>query len=456
VFKLVVVCTFAMCVAGALGQTPPRLAPPIEVDGHRLAVPTPQQAAWQDLELGMFIHIAPQTWQDSERDDLSTPASAINPEKLDTEQWVRTADSMGAKYIVFVAKHEGGFCWWPTATTDYSVKSSPWRGGKGDVLKDLAASCKAHGIRLGVYLSPQDRKRGIGLGGRAKDPAAQAEYEKVFREQLTEVLSNYGEMIEVWFDGSLVFEVGDILAAHAPNAVIFQGPHATIRWVGNEDGVVPGNSWNAVSSESRDKPWGQFTAAQGDPAGDRWRPIECDARMRATWFWNTRNTKTLKSVPQLMRMYEGSVGRGAVLLLNNAPDRSGLIPEADVARSAEFGEEIRRVYGPGSAAASVSGKGREIALELSSPATIDRVVIMEEIAEGERIRKYEIDSLTGGVWTTIAKGDAVGHKRILPVSPVRTESVRLRVTESVGDPIIRELSVHRAAKDESSEPLTPR
>lgn len=446
--------TMAGALAGASGgaptptctmQGPPNLAAPIVVDGRRLAVPTASQAAWHDLELGMFIHMAPQTWQDSESDNLSTPAAAINPEKLDTEQWVSVAESMGAKYIVFVAKHEGGFCWWQTDTTDYCVKQSPWRDGKGDVVRDLAASCKARGIKLGVYLSPQDRKHGIGVGGKAKDPEAQAAYERLFRTQLTELLTNYGEMIEVWFDGSLVFDVGDILAAHAPNAVVFQGPQATIRWVGNEDGVVPANAWNAVKSDA--KKWGDYTSADGDPEGDRWLPNECDARIRDTWFWKTGNQKSLKSVADLMRMYEESVGHGSVLLLNNTPDRSGLIPELDGARSAEFGDEIRRVYGAGSSVASVSGKGREVSAVFSAPSMIDRVVMMEDITTGERVRRYEVDVLVDGVWKPAARGDAIGHKRIVRIAAVTAQGVRVRVLDAAAEPIFRRLSAHRAGRD---------
>lgn len=433
---------------GGVDPTPPRpptLAPPITVDGHTLAVPTPQQAAWQDLELGMFIHIAPQTWQNKETDDLSTPASAINPEKLDTDQWVRVAESMGAKYIIFVAKHEGGFCWWPTATTDYSVKSSPWRAGRGDVLKDLAASCKQRGMKLGVYLSPQDRTHKVGVGGKADDPTKQAEYEKLFRAQLTEVLSNYGEMIEVWFDGSLIFDVGDILSKHAPNAMVFQGPQATIKWVGNEDGISPCDAFTTVKSGT--KKWGDYTAKDSAPAGDHWLPSECDARMRNTWFWRTDNEKQIKSVPLLMAMYEQSVGFGSVLLLNNTPDRSGLIPEADARRSAEFGAEIKRVYGLGSSVADTSGTGKLFVVQPSAPATIDRIVLMEDITQGERIRKYETEGLINGKWTLIGGGAMVGHKRIEAIFPTKVEAIRIRITESVGEPILRRISLHRMSKD---------
>ena len=154
--------------------------------------------------------------------------------KLDTDQWVAAAEAMGAKYIVCVAKHVGGFCMWQTETTDYGVKSLSWRGGKGDVLADLATSCRKRGMKLGVYLSPCDRKHGAGVGGRCGSPEAQKVYSKIYRQQLTEVLSRYGDIVEVWFDGSNVIEVGDILKKFASRAMVFQGPHATIRWVGNE------------------------------------------------------------------------------------------------------------------------------------------------------------------------------------------------------------------------------
>ncbi|MFT3684654.1 MAG: alpha-L-fucosidase [Phycisphaerales bacterium] len=337
---------------------PPRLAEPITVDSQKLAVPTPEQLAWQDMEVGMFIHIAPQTWQDTEVDTTKTKLSEINPAKLDTDQWVRVAKSMGAKYIVFVAKHEGGFCWWPTKTTSYSVKSTPWRDGKGDVLKDLAASCKAEGMMLGVYLSPQDKHEHATIGGRIErgGKEGQAAYERVFREQLTELLTGYGDMVEVWFDGSLVFDVGDILAAHAPKAIVFQGPQATIRWVGNEDGIAPYPAWTTVKTGA--KKWGDYTASDGDSAGDVWLPNECDARIRSTWFWKTGNAESLKSLPKLIEMYEKSVGRGGVLLLNNTPDRSGLIPSTDAFRSMEFGDAIAATYGV--SLSDASGTGREL------------------------------------------------------------------------------------------------
>mgnify|MGYP000243176764 CR=1 FL=1 len=407
-----------------------------------LAKPSAAQAAWHDLEVGMFIHIAPQTWQGGESDTGKTPLTDINPEKLDTDQWVRVAESMGAKYIVFVAKHEGGFCWWPSATTEYSVKATPWRGGKGDVLADLSKSCAARKMKLGVYLSPRDRHEGIEVGGKATDVSKQALYEAMFRTQLTELLTRYGEMMEVWFDGNLVFDVGDILTKHALNAVVFQGPQATIRWVGNEAGVAPYPAWNAVKSGGSAKKWGDYTGEDGTPDGDRWLPNECDARSRDTWFWNPRNAASLKTVEQLVKMHEMSVGRGAVLLLNFTPDTSGLIPEADAERAGEFGAAIAARFGV--PVSDTSGEGSEFTVQPSAPVLVDRAVFMEDITKGERVREYVLEARVAGEWKRVAAGSSVGHKRIETFAPVLAESVRLRVVKAVGVPVIREFAVYRA------------
>jgi alpha-L-fucosidase len=408
------------------------------VSPETLAKPTRQQVAWHDCELGMFIHFAPNTWTDREYDDLSLPLEKFNPAQLDTDQWVAAAEAMGAKYVVFVAKHAGGFCLWQTDTTDYSIKSTPWRDGKGDVLADLAESCRKRGIKLGVYVSPADRKHGAGVGGRCETSEQQEAYNKLYRQQLTEVLSRYGEMFEVWFDGSIVVPVADILANYAPNAMVFQGPHATIRWVGNEDGYAPYPAWNAVSEGDRRA--GVATAEHGNPNGTAWLPNECDARIRNTWFWRTDNAHTLKSVEQLMEMYHRSVGRGAVLLLNQTPDTTGLIPEADFRRGAEFGAEIKRRFGE--SIAETSGKGDVVELSLGGPTTIDHVITMEDIRHGERVREYVVESLDGETWKPICQGTAIGHKKIDRFVPVTVSHVRLRVLSAVGEPLIRSLAVY--------------
>jgi alpha-L-fucosidase len=402
------------------------------------ALPTPEQAAWQDMELEMFLCLDPCTWQGREYDDHSLPAGAIDPAKLDTDQWVEAARSMGARQIVFVAKHTGGFCWWQTQTSSYGVKETPWRGGKGDVVRDLAASCRKANLKLGLYLSPHDDQFGAQVSGRCKTPEAQARYNQIFRAQWTELLSRYGDVSEVWFDGSTIIDVGDILARYAPKAMVFQSRHATIRWVGNENGIAPYPCWNAVPAAAAES--GVATSRDGTPAGAVWLPVECDARLRSTWFWNPNNAHTLKSVDQLVGMYLQSVGHGGVLLLNHTPDTTGLIPDADLRRGTAFGAELHRRFGR--SLAETAGSGEIVDLKLPGALTFDCAVAMEDILRGgERVRDYRLEAFTGGAWKEIARGTAIGHKKIDTFPAVTAGRLRIRAMESAGSPMIRRLAV---------------
>jgi alpha-L-fucosidase len=409
----------------------PALANVIPTAGpeHKLAVPSPEQSAWQDLEIGMFVHFAPNTWQDREGDDLSTPLSAINPTQLDTDQWVDCALGLGAKYIVFVAKHVGGFCMWQTETTSYGIRNTPWRNGKGDVMADLSQSCRKRGLKLGFYLSPRDDKFGAGTGGRCQTPEMQRAYDALYRRQLTELLTRYGEMVEIWFDGSLVTPVGDILNERAPHAMVFQGPSATIRWVGNENGFAPYPAWNAVSKS--DAETGVATAMHSDPNESVWLPIEVDVSIRRpNWFWSTQNERNLLSLDRLLEIYYRSIGHGTQLLMNIPPDSRGLVPDADTARAREFGDEIRRRFGR--SVAETHGSGESLTLELPSPTRIDHVILQEDCSTGQRVRAYRLEARAQGNWQTLGAGTAVGHKRIQPVTPTIVDAVRLMVTKKVG------------------------
>jgi alpha-L-fucosidase len=418
----------------------PALAQAIHTSGpeRKLAVPTPNQTAWQDLEIGMFVHFAPNTWQAREYDDLSTPLSAINPAQLDTDQWVECALGLGAKYIVFVAKHVGGFCMWQTETTSYGIRNTPWRNGKGDVMADLSQSCRKRGLKLGIYLSPRDDKFGAGTGGQCKTREMQTAYDALYRRQLTELLTRYGEMVEIWFDGSLVTPVGDILKERAPHAMIFQGTFATIRWVGNEDGFAPYPAWNAVSKSDAES--GVATAMHSDPNESVWLPIEADVSIRRpNWFWSTQNERNLLALDQLLEIYYRSVGHGTQLLVNIPADRRGLLPDADAARARELGDEIRRRFG--SSVAETHGPGESLTLSLPSPTRIDQVILQEECSAGQRVRAYRLEARAQGNWQTLGTGTAIGHKRIQPVTPTVVDAVRLIATESGGQAAIRRLAV---------------
>jgi alpha-L-fucosidase len=359
-----------------------------------LARPTADQLAWHEMELETFVHLGPLSWLPNESDRTLPPVDEMIPEKLDTEQWADVALSMGSRQLIFVAKHEAGFCWWQTNTSAYGVRRSPWRAGNGDVMRDLAASCRKRGLKLGVYLSPADHFQNVGLGGRAPNEEAQQKYTAIYRQQLTELLTRYGDISEVWFDGSIVFDVGDILKQHAPHAMVFQGKHATIHWVGNEDGFAPDLNWNTVTPQAAAS--GVSTSKDGTPDGTVWLPNEVDTRLRANWFWSPTNEKTLKSLDQLMDIYYRSVAHGAVLLMNQTPDRSGLIPEPDARRTAEFGAEIRRRFA--TPLAETRGKGQRLELDLKGTRRIDHVITMENIAQGQRVRQYRVEGFANGQW----------------------------------------------------------
>jgi alpha-L-fucosidase len=424
-----------VAAASVLGR--PAGASAIRLAGRKSALPTPAQAAWQDLELGMFVHLAPNTWTDKEYDDLSLqPEDVVT--SIDADQWADVAVALGARYVVLVAKHAGGYCLWQTDTTEYSVKNSPWKGGRGDVMTDLSRACKDRGLGLGVYLSPRDDKHGAGVSGRCKTPDAQAAYDTLYRQQLTELLGRYGPIVELWLDGNSVVPTGDIVARLQPGAMVFQGPQATIRWVGNEDGFAPYPCWNSLTSD--DALGGSATALQGDPDGEVWVPVEADVSVRRpNWFWSTTDEKNLLSLDELVEIYYRSIGHGAQLLINFPPDRSGRIPVADAARAREFGELIRHRFGV--PVAEVSGHGKKLTVELGAERRVDHVVLQEDVAQGERVRGYEIEARIDDTWRVVGAGSAIGHKHIQPVGGVVADALRLHVRKSEGKPQIRRFAV---------------
>ena len=402
--------------------------------------PTAVQYKWHEQERIMFVCLDPCTWQGREYDNHSTPLERINPTKLNTDQWCEAAQLWGAKEILFVAKHTGGFCWWRTETTDYGIKNTPYKNGQGDILKELSESCKKYGLSLGIYVYPGDETwgAGIGSGGQTKDPSKQEAYNKVFRQQLTETLANYGDVIEVWFDGSCKIDVFDILQKYAQQSVIFQGPHATLRWPGTESGKLFYPAWCTVKSV--DFTTGVSTQIHSDPDGDVWAPLETNTTLYDHhWFWAPEKEKKRKSLDHLMECYYQSVGYGSVFLLNSTPDTTGLIPKDDLKLYKAFGEEIDRRFSKPIAELK-NKEGTTVSLDLPSIQKINHIIIMEDYRQGHRIREYAIEGLVDGEWHELCKGSSVGRKKIDYFPDIEVSKIRLTTTKAVGVPVVRRVA----------------
>lgn len=429
-----------------------------------LAVPTDSQLQWADCELGVIIHQDLETYDSAYAEQGIAPAELFAPAALDTDQWLETSCAAGARYAVLVAKHNTGFCLWPTDTSAYCVRSSPWKDGKGDVVAAFIRSCEKYHVRPGIYYSTSvNRRCGVAQLGRAVGgPAAQAEYNRLVLAQLGELWSRYGRLFELWFDGGVLPvqeggpDIGSLLCRLQPDAVCYQGPDGAvsrIRWIGNERGEAPAENWNAVAdtAEGRGDPGAPF-AGPGDPQGNIWMPAEADMPNRdqkkafmGGWFWRRGEDDLAYSREHLLTQYDRSVGRSSNMLLGMAIDNRGLVPAHDRQRFAEFGLAIRRRYQTPLAQTDACENGAGWALP--QEITADTAVIMEDIRYGERIRSFELCGLVGRDWRVLAKGGPVGHKRILHFPAVPLRAVRLRCLESAAAPKIRRLALHRVDPD---------
>lgn len=409
----------------------------------QLAKPSAVQYKWHEQERIMFIHFGVATWLGSEYDETGMfDISRINPSELSTDDWCETAKLWGAKQIIFVAKHVGGFCWWQTNTTEYSVKNIPWKNGKGDLLADIAASCKKYGLNLGIYIYPGDVKygAGIGSGGKTTNPDLQEAYNKVFRQQLTEVLTNYGPMLEVWFDGNCIVDIDDILEKHASQSVIFQSKKASIRWPGSESGMLAYPAWNSLSSKDLNS--GISTQYNDDPNGDAWAPLEADAPLyNHNWFWNPTNEKKRKSLQNLIDMYYKSVGYGGVMLLNASPDTTGKITANDKNAYRALGETIQQRFSNPIKQLD-NKKGTVFTISFDKPTPVNHIVIEEDYRYGHRIRNYTIQGKINNKWEVIAKGSSVGRKKIDAIATQNVTELKLTIDTYVNTPLIRSLKVY--------------
>jgi alpha-L-fucosidase len=405
-----------------------------------VSIPKPSKShyEWHELERMLMISFCPSSWQGQEYDDLSTPLSQIDPAQFDAEQWCRAALLWGAKEILLVAKHTGGFCLWQTDTSDYGIKETPFRGGKGDIVDDVYRACKRHGIKFGLYLSPADLYYDAynGGGGKTRDPAKQEAYVRIYRGQLTELLERYPDTCEIWFDGGIIIPVRDILEKHAPHAMIFQGKErSTIRWAGNEAGEIPYPTWDTLRKGALET--GLSTGANSDSTGDAWAPVEADVPLyNHFWFWSKKNESARRSLTDLMRIYYKSAGRGAVLMLNATPDTRGRIPEDDMAAYRAFGEELKRRFNKPLAA--VDGTGNEFVLDLGAEKEVNHVILMEHYENGEKVRRFSVSAYSNGEWIPVVpQGSMIGRKQIFPFQTVKAAALKLLISESQGTPEIR-------------------
>ena len=419
-----------------------------------LPMPSPQQLAWQDCELGMFFHfdipIYKPGWDWRSWKELPVP-KLYNPKSLDTDQWLEVASSLGAKYAVLVAKHCSGFLQWQSDLYPYGVKQSPWRNGKGDLVSDFEKSCERYKIKPGIYASVSANgylevdNPGLVNRGRGGDPAKQAAYARICEGMLRELWGRYGELFHIWFDGgALPPEKGGpamlpLLRRLQPHANVFQGPAATVRWVGNEDGTTSYPCWATVLSRE--------SSGGGDPEGKVWLPGECDVPLPGhEWFWTPGQRTDIEPLPKLIDMYYRSVGRNCNLLLNATPGPDGLIPAANLRHYAEFGREIRRRFEK--PLAETQGEGEVVELKLPRIEPVNHVVIMEDIIQGERVRSYVVEGRDqGAAWNKLCAGISVGHKRIEKFDSRELAAIRLRVTKSTAKPMIRRLAAFHVGAD---------
>lgn len=429
--------------------------PPLETAASRaLARPTEAQLELHEMAFGLFVHWSPSVYQRTENDNGTTPGAAINPDRFDAGQIVRAAQSCGAGYVVFVAKHVGGYCAWQTRTTDYSIKTSPWKDGKGDMVGELAAACASAGLKFGVYLCPRDDHAKIANGGRAG--RRQAEANAYYREQLTELLTQYGPLFEVWFDGGLATPVNDLFDQYAPAAITFQGrrPGAT-RWVGSEYGTTDYPCWSTVNGKEGDLP----AKGTGVPDGNRWAPAECDVSILfPKWFWTPGSDAHVLRLERLLDIYYRSVGRGAILLLNITPDDHGVVPEAQMKRLAELGEEIRARFGTPLATTNAVLKETtgELVLPLGGAVSVDHVRIREDLRGGERVRRFKLEARTApDTWTSLYVGSHLGPRQIIPFPAVTATELRLQIVEAAAPPALSEFAAFKVGRPVPKAALRP-
>lgn len=413
------------------------------------------QLAWHRNELGLLLHFGLPTFTDRERGEGSESPLRFEPADLDARQWTRAARMAGFRTVMLTAKHQDGFCLWPTATTTHSVRSTAWRNGQGDVVEEVAQACRAERLGLGLYLSPRDLN--------APSYGEGARYDDFYCEQLAELLTRYGPVTEIWFDGmhgegptgrqqrhdwSRIFQ---LVRRHQPGALICSDAGPDLRWAGNADGMVGDPNWAPVDPGVVPVPGAGGADVidmlqHGDPDGAVWRPAEAKVSIRPGWFWHPAEDGAVLNGANLLERYFATVGRNAGLLLNVPPTRAGQLHERDLRSLAEFADLRARIFQRDLTVGAIrvqSDDGRRIHLRLPNPVEFDVIALQEDIRHGQVVSAHHVEALIRGQWRTVAEGTTIGHKRLHRIPATGAVQVRLVIEAAIAVPRMGRMSLHR-------------
>lgn len=446
-------------------------------------IPSDRQKIWQEMEYYAFIHFNMNTFTNKEWGYGDESPSTFNPTSLDTDQWAEVIKNSGMKGIIITAKHHDGFALWPSNYTSHSVKNSPWKNGEGDLIKDLEKSCRKFGLKLGIYLSPWDRNH---------PDYGTKKYISYFRNQLTELLTNYGEIFEVWFDGAnggSGFYGGTneirkvdkktyydwenthrIIRELQPNAVIFSDAGPDIRWVGNEKGYANKTTWSNIY---KDSVYGgmpdYYKFSSGQENGSHFIPTETDVSIRPGWYYHPEEDDKVKSLEKLIDIYFNSVGLNSSLLLNIPVDTRGLIHENDTKRLYELNNYIRNTFSNNFLMESkmyfndtshpinklIDNKistmcpfktklNNVIEISLNENKIVDIFKISENINLGQRVKKFRLEALVDDNWLTIEEGTTIGSKRLIKFDPIEIKKLKFTIIDSKDIPMISEIGIYKS------------
>lgn len=478
----------------AMVSTPAFAKDEVKAPAPLLPLPEQKQVDWQRMETYAFIHFGLNSFCDREWGYGDTDPKMFNPKRLDCEQWVKTLIAAGMKGVILTAKHHDGFCLWPFEGNDYNVSKSPWRNGKGNVVKELSEACKKHGLKFAVYLSPWDRSRA---------DYGSPSYVDYFHSQLRDLLTNYGPVFEVWFDGANGGDgyyggardkrtidrknyynyprIYQILDSLQPQAVVFSDGGPGCRWVGNEKGFAGETNWAFIPKNTVYPGYPNYPELQfGYPDGDQWTAAECDVSIRPGWFYHPEEDDKVKSPEQLADLYYRSVGHNATLLLNFPVDRNGLINPIDSANAVNFHKLIQRELGNNLVAGMkpkvsnerggqftaqaltdgswdtywATGDGvtsADITFTFKKARKMNRIMLQEYIPLGQRVKKFAVEWLDkNGTWKAVEQGEettTIGYKRLLRFLTVETKGLRVHILDSRGPICMNNIGVYYGGED---------